>query len=140
LNCEIRPDEDLRGLNLGVLAGLSRADAARRAPKAAQRLESWRKGQLRVDHLELPGAEALTSFERRSRRALNSARRASPHIPLLVVTRSTFIMLHYLMAQGASFSYAGYHAFEVGNGEMRYYKWIGGDPSSGASFTTYACE
>src|ERR1035437_3084575 len=46
-------DERLHGIDLGLLAGLSRDEASQRYPDSARRLDLWREGRLRIDELAL---------------------------------------------------------------------------------------
>lgn len=54
--------EELRSISLGALAGLSREEAAKLYPGAADRLDRWRQGKLGVGELNLPGQEDASSF------------------------------------------------------------------------------
>ncbi len=111
-------EERIRGLDLGVIAGLSREDAAKQWPEAAERLEKWRKSQLRIDHLDIPYAEPLRDFENRIKNTLydwidmNEAK-----LIIAICTRSTLIMLVNLIELYTSFSYKHYkpYVFEAGS-------------------------
>lgn len=105
-------DERLRGLNLGILAGLSRTEALERAPEAAERLELWRSGHLQINALQIPGAEAIDSFQSRLRSVLDEWSHCSEEDTVLAVcTRSTLIMLCNLLIQQTRFNYQDYKAY-----------------------------
>jgi len=58
-------DERLRGIDLGVLAGLSKDEARRLHPESARRLSLWDEGKLCITRLNIPGAEDAFSFRQR---------------------------------------------------------------------------
>lgn len=53
---------ELQSIHLGVLDGLSKAEAAARFPETAAQLESWRQGDKSIDSFEIPGAENMATF------------------------------------------------------------------------------
>lgn len=55
----------LRNIHLGVLDGLSDAEARERYPEVAAALEGWRAGKTKIDSFEIPGAETMREFYRR---------------------------------------------------------------------------
>jgi broad specificity phosphatase PhoE len=109
-------DERLRGLNLGTLAGLSRDEALRLHPAAADRLEAWRKGLQPIDTLDLPGAEPIGIFERRVRAAFGEWSTKPGELLVLVLTRSTLIMILNILSLGEQFSYSAYRPYEFSSG------------------------
>jgi len=109
---EVMMDERLRGLNLGVIAGLSRADAALEYPEAARRLEEWRRGQLLLNELRLPGAEPVDQFRRRVVAGLSEAVNNAQGAVAMVLTRSVLIMATNLLSLEDQFSYEMYRSYE----------------------------
>lgn len=99
-------EEGLRGINLGVLAGLSRKEALQQWPEAAQRLELWRKKKMRIDQLNIPEAEPLDKFKSRVESVLKKWLNMRNWILLIAVcTHSTLIMLVNLIKLWGRFSY-----------------------------------
>lgn len=62
----------LQPLHLGVLSGLSREEASLRFPQAASLMEGWRKGEIELHQLVIPGAEDFRAFYNRGERFLGS--------------------------------------------------------------------
>jgi broad specificity phosphatase PhoE len=119
LGCSSEEDERLRGLCLGRLAGLTREEARAVDPAAVDRLDGWARGQLRVDHLDLPGGEDLARFRERVAGCLDRIRRSSEDACAVVVaTTSTLIMLQNLLALGPAFSYGRYRPYSYENGAV----------------------
>lgn len=109
---EVTMDERLRGLDLGVIAGMSRADAATEYPEAAQRLEDWRHGRLLLNELRLPGSESVDQFRRRVVTGLGEAVNNAQGTVAMVLTRSVLIMVTNLLSLGEQFSYEMYRSYE----------------------------
>lgn len=122
------PDTRLDGVQLGVLAGLSHAEAMRHHPAAAARLDAWRRGQASVMDLEIPDAEPIDRFERRVRAALVDLL-VTDHA-VVVATRSVLTMMTHLLRLGDGFSYADYLPIEFPNASVSL--WNG--PSCGGVF------
>lgn len=111
-------DERLRGTDLGVLAGLTRAEAAEQWPEAAKRLELWRMGRLRVDQLKIPCAESTDEFKDRIEAVLNDwLDMLDVSLSIAVCTTSALIMLTNLVQLGDAFSFDLYeaHRFDIGS-------------------------
>ncbi len=112
-------DERICGLDLGVVAGLSRDEATNQWPEAAIRLEKWRQGQLKIDRLDIPYAEPLEHFKTRIERTLNDWTIMEEAILIIAIcTRSTLIMLANLIELSQSFSYEHYKAYEFDSGSI----------------------
>jgi broad specificity phosphatase PhoE len=105
-------DERLRGIDLGVLSGLSRYEADQRWPDVAARLELWRRGQLKINELNIPGAENIDHFRERVQGALNDWLAMDIANIIAVSTRSALIMLVNLVTLAGSFSYDHYRVYE----------------------------
>ncbi|MCI4330243.1 MAG: histidine phosphatase family protein [Thermoplasmata archaeon] len=108
LKVETVLDERLRGISLGLLAGLSRAQAAAADPGAAARLEAWRAGNLRVDRLALPGGEDIHHFEERVRAVWSDWMRTPTPAIVAILTRSSLNMLINIATLGNEFDYDRY--------------------------------
>lgn len=106
-------DERLRGIDLGVLAGLSKEEAARRWPEAASRLEEWRIGARDIDQLNIPGAEDVYSFRTRVDAALAEIVQAAQSRAVIpILTRSTLIMIINLVRLREDFDFCAYRLYE----------------------------
>jgi broad specificity phosphatase PhoE len=112
---KIRPrfDERLRGKHIGVLAGLSRSEALLRYPKAAQRLEKFRAGEIAGNQTRTPGAEPLKLFMSRVKSLLSDwIDRKNNDLIVGVCSRSILIMLANLVELGDSFSFGRYKFYD----------------------------
>jgi broad specificity phosphatase PhoE len=108
-----------QGISLGVLAGLSRDEALLNYPEAAQRLELWRKGCLKIDKLLIPSAEPVDSFKERVAKVLNEWVACNSHPTIVAVcTRSTLIMMTNLITLADTFSYSQYRVYEFIEGSL----------------------
>ena len=113
LGVDPRRDDRIRGLDLGVLAGLSRQEAASLWPEESEMLERWRSGQLRITDLHLKGAEPLDAFRARVADALEEWRAdATVRTFVAVCSRSALIMLVNLARLGAHFTYDDYQVYD----------------------------
>jgi broad specificity phosphatase PhoE len=111
-------DERLTGLDLGVLAGLSRQKALQLYPQAAERLEQWRKGLLTIDRLVIPGAERPSSFYKRVKSFLDQrALSNSAQNVIIVGTTSAMIMILNIFLLGRDFNFRNYknYTFHCGS-------------------------
>jgi broad specificity phosphatase PhoE len=108
----------LRGISLGVLAGLSTAEAETRHPKAAASLVAWRLGLIRSHELDIPGKESIGDFEARVRSAFDEIVGTSRPAAAIVTSRSTAIMLANILTLGCRFSPDLYFAYDVPNGAI----------------------
>jgi broad specificity phosphatase PhoE len=110
-------DDRLRGLDLGVLAGLSKSAAAAAYPEPAKRLELWRMGKLMITELDLPASEPIECFWRRVSEALAAALGREEQDVVMVMTRSTLILVTNLLHLDGRFSYEAYkpHSFVSGS-------------------------
>lgn len=110
-------DERLRGVDMGKLAGLSRAEAAHQWPEAAERLELWRCGKIHIDKLEMPDGEPIDNFRTRIEGLLDSwLQMQEAETVIVVCTRSVLIMLVNLIELGRNFNYAQYNVYEFDAG------------------------
>jgi broad specificity phosphatase PhoE len=136
---------DLGGISLGLLAGLSRDEAAETFPEAAARLERWRAGTLKLPELSLPGGEPADTFhERVTRCVATQIAEAGPEIRTIVVasSRSTLILLQNAFRLDMTFNFEDYRPFEFSNGSvtawalqedsppvLKYFNFIPGGPA-----------
>jgi broad specificity phosphatase PhoE len=120
-------DEDLRGIHLGLLDGLTTEEARRVDPAAIERLEAWRTGTLRVDEVDLPDAESLQRFRCRVASALcRIVDNYEGTCAVIVGTRSTLIMLFNLLKLGNALDYSSYHPYSFPNGFISRWKLSSG--------------
>jgi broad specificity phosphatase PhoE len=89
---DCRPVQALRPLNLGLLSGLSRDEAAQEHPEAAALMEKWRRGEIELNQLQLPGADDYRAFYERGCRFIKSLADEQGDV-LVVGTRSMLICL-----------------------------------------------
>lgn len=116
-------DERLRGISLGVLAGLSRADAEQLWPDAAERLELWRQGKLAIDSLNIPNAESVNQFRTRIEEMWSDwLKMTDVDVLIPICSRSALIMIVNLIRMGKDFNYTDYKPFVFGTGSLtRFY-------------------
>lgn len=114
LNIEPIWDDRLRGINLGVLAGLSREEAATKWPAIASRLDLWRRGELNVDKLDIPNGEPISEFKKRiEKMLLDWVDMEKINLIIAVCTRSVLIMLINLVKLGDEFTYKRYRVYNL---------------------------
>jgi broad specificity phosphatase PhoE len=111
LGIKIIWDDRLRGLDLGVLGGLSRAEAMQQFPDAAMRLELWRKGDLKIQTLAIPNAEPVGEFKLRIQEALLEWLTSDGEELVAICTRSVLIMLTNLISLFPSFDFDRYKVY-----------------------------
>lgn len=122
-------EEDLRSFQLGIIDGLVLEEARRIAPTAVDRLQAWWLGKLRVDEIDLPGAEDLSLFRGRVSRALGRIIGDSVGTcAAIVTTRSTLIMLVNLLQLGSGFDFERYLFHSFSNGYVSRWKFSSGRP------------
>ncbi len=119
-------DQRIRPLNLGVLSGLSREEAAKLFPEPAKSLEEWRKGLLRFDQLIIPNAEHFSYFWARGVSFLKD-RLIAPNETadlLIVGTRSILILLSNILLRNTSLAGKPYTVFDFNNSGVTILKHI----------------
>ncbi len=104
----------LRPLNLGVLAGLSRNEAMAQFQDAANLMEDWRKGNIELHDLILPGAEDYRAFYKRGCDFLNLKIITEEGDSLVVGTRSILICLISILLGRTIESGGGYREIPMG--------------------------
>ena len=106
-------DERLRGIDIGVLAGLSKEEASRRWPESAAHLEEWRIGARGIDRLSISGAEDVDNFRTRVDAALAAmVQAARSRAVISILTRSTLIMIINLVRLRENFNFSAYRRYE----------------------------
>ncbi len=112
-------NEKLQGINLGVIAGLSRAEANHRWPHEAKKIELWRGGQIRIDEMNIQDAEPIEDFKCRINNILLEwINRRDMDLLMAVCTRSVLIMLTNLVAMIDGFDYGNYRPFNFKAGSI----------------------
>lgn len=105
-------DDRLRGINMGDIANLREREVEDRWPEVAKRLEMWRNGRLKINELNLPGAEPIDSFHCRIKSLYNDwICKESSDLLIAICTRSTLIMIINMVLLGQYFSYDNYKAY-----------------------------
>lgn len=85
---------NVRPYHLGVLAGLSEAEAHRRFPELARRMDRYRAGEIEIAEVAIPGATDAWDFYTECRRALVALQNACSACDIVVVgTRSILVGL-----------------------------------------------
>lgn len=64
-NIKFKERKELKNMYLGVLDGLTKAEALEKHPEAANQLELWRKEKLNIDKVRIPDAESPSAFYHR---------------------------------------------------------------------------
>lgn len=116
-------DNRLRGINLGILSGLSRKQAMIKFPKYAQKLEDWRKGNLKINELNIPEAEKINKFKDRVESAFFEILKKRYSIFIFILTRSTLIMIHNLLTLKTDFDFSKYKVYDFKNSSLT--EWSG---------------
>jgi len=127
LHTKCLTDERLRALNLGVLAGLSKEEAARKYPMAAERLEKWRQGSLKIENLDIPEAENHFHFWDRGVSFLeNILGRGKTKDDFVVVgTRSILILLLNILIRETDLAGKPYTMFKFDNSGVTLLRYLG---------------
>lgn len=94
------PYGQFRPFGLGVLAGLSRSEAALRFPDSAESMEKWRRGIIKAPELRVQGAELFGPFIERVADGVAELRRHSQDAAAVVGTRSIIMAIVNLLEQG----------------------------------------
>lgn len=117
LSCNSVVDSRLEPLGLGVVAGLSRAEAAVQHPSVADRFERWRKGELTIEDLEIPEGESFEEFWERGLSFLREYLHESSSYEELVIvgTRSILILILNIMLRRTELKLARYSVFDFDN-------------------------
>ena len=117
LDTSAQTDPRIDSLNLGVLGGLSREEAARRYPEPAERLEEWRKGLCKIQNLNIPEAEPFDHFWARGMSFLEEEIHAldSGEDLIVVGTRSILILLENILLQNTELENEEYKVFHFDN-------------------------
>lgn len=92
--CRIEPA--LTPIGLGIIDGLSNEEVSERYPKISQMMGKWRKGEIEIDQVNIPGMELRPEFYHRGSQFLleiKSSRRST----IVVATRSILILLTSIM-------------------------------------------
>jgi broad specificity phosphatase PhoE len=109
LGVEPRLDPRLRGIHLGVLSGLSSAEAVHRWPAAARNLDEWRSGHLSIGQVSVPGAEPLCQFKARLQSLFLELLNDRVHpLTIAVSNRSALTMIFNIVRMWGQFSYDDY--------------------------------
>jgi broad specificity phosphatase PhoE len=120
-------DQRIRSLNLGILSGLSREEAATRYPGPAKRLEEWRNGNLRIEELNIPQSEVFHNFWERGVSFLEEMllRRNYDGDLIIVGTRSILILLTNILLQDTFLVSKPYTVFEFNNCGVTVFRYLG---------------
>lgn len=117
LNTLLIEDKRIKPLDIGVIAGLSRAEALRRFPDASFRLEQWRSGNLEIRDLSLPGAEQFDDLWNRGNTFIEEIERSGKS-SLVVSSRSILILLLNILLGRNPFIDGQYHPWNISCGSI----------------------
>ena len=91
-------DERLMNIDLGVLSGLSKKEAMQRFPEPAKQLEDWRKGNIPISRVKIPGAETTQDlFLRISSFIYDLFEKDDVSMLILIATRSVGVMVSNIL-------------------------------------------
>jgi broad specificity phosphatase PhoE len=107
-------DSRIAPLDLGMLGGLSRRQARETDPLAAERMEKWRRGDLDILELNLPGGESVNHFWLRGNKFLKEVV-ANQSSAVVVSSRSALIMLLNMLLGRRPTIPGDYHAWIFAN-------------------------
>jgi broad specificity phosphatase PhoE len=112
-------DNKLNGIDLGVLAGLSRDEALKKFPSPAKRLEKWRQGKLKIDKLNIPKGEDAINFYRRIKSFIEDRIVVCITSNIIIIgTQSTLIMFLNFFILGKSFNFSKYKNYNFDCGSV----------------------
>lgn len=116
----VRPQviEQLRGIDMGVVSGLSDRQLALRHPLVALSYLQWRAGSsLRRPYIK--GAESIKDFAKRSQLGLEKLLTVDDaDTTIFVGTTSGLLMINHLLVQDGHLDRRNYHFYELGFGEL----------------------
>ncbi|GAA2798277.1 histidine phosphatase family protein [Saccharopolyspora taberi] len=113
-------DERIRPMGLGVLDGLSRAEAAEKYPEAADSLQRWRELGRGLERLNIPLGEDFESFRARTESFVaERCAEAAAEAPytITVTSNSTIIMLVNIAEHGVGVTASQYRNVITANAE-----------------------
>jgi broad specificity phosphatase PhoE len=116
-------DERIRPLDIGVLNGLSKAEAKSRYPESANLMESWRNGELEIRQLIIPNAESLDLFWERGVSFIDSIKNTEG-VNVVVGTRSILTLLISILLKRDTSIGGGYKSIEIPNGTYISFNFI----------------
>lgn len=111
-------NENMRGIDMGALAGLSQKQAATEYPEHAKNLELWRDGKANASVVHFPKGETLGKFKERIESAWQDLLLRNETLLLLTLTRSALIMIFNIINMDTEFYYEKYAAYEFDNASI----------------------
>lgn len=108
-------DERVRPLDIGILSGLSKAEANSLFPDSANLMEAWRHGKIEIGQLIIPDAEPLDLFWERGVSFIDSLKNTEG-INIVVGTRSILTLLISILLNRNTCVGGGYKSIEIPNG------------------------
>jgi broad specificity phosphatase PhoE len=123
----------IKPLNLGVISGISVLDASLRFPRFTESMDGWRRGELELCDLKIPGMEDPETFFLRGLSFVEILLRDHTNSSVCVVaTRSVLILLENIALQHGIKSGQGYKEIsylncsmkELGLDKERSLRWI----------------
>jgi len=95
LKIPIKIIKDLKPINLGILDGLSEKEALERYPKEANLMNRWRKREIEIVDLIIPGMSNINEFYRQGLYFLDNLK--SNKSSIIIATRSNLVQLANIM-------------------------------------------
>jgi broad specificity phosphatase PhoE len=111
LNCTMQFFTELDGIDLGVLHGMSEAEAQASHPAAYDMLVSWSTGKLGINDLKIEGMEDPINFKGRIFKKLTEIEAEFEHKVVLVGTRSNLILIENAVCMYPTFNWSKYRVF-----------------------------
>lgn len=96
---KVRLEPELRGVNMGIIAGLPEDELERLYPEVAAGIRAWRASGGTSSHPKVPGSEPMIDFAGRVQSGLERTitDAAGHHLVAVVATTSTLTMLNHLV-------------------------------------------
>lgn len=123
----------IKPINLGIISGISVQETSLRFPQCAESMDGWRRGELELCDLKIPGMEEPEAFFLRGLSFVNGLLRDQVNSSVCVVaTRSVLILLENIALQHGikrgqgykEISYLNCSMKELGLDEERSLQWI----------------
>lgn len=117
-------DPQIKGVGMGIVAGLSGKELAEKHPAVAEALANWRNNSSALKRPKVPGSEPMVDFAERIgdslKRNVNAAVEGGEIT--FVVTTSSLVMLKHLLINDGTFDRPSYEFFESPLGSVN--SWL----------------
>ena len=114
-------NSQLKGLDFGVLAGLSNDRAKKEYPQIYQSMKNWRDGEGTIEELTIENAESVRDFHSRINTTFNEIIKQNESI-VIVCTTSVFIMCFNILLMWGCFNFSAYRNIEIPLANFAHFK------------------